>query len=380
MNFLFQDIDLITKFLLGIFTVSLLVQIVYYLFIFRRSTAGSPKLGRRNKKYPPVSIVICARNEEQNLEKNLPQILEQDYPEYEVIVVNDRSDDNSDEVLEKLAEKYNHLNVSKLKNDAKFDHGKKLALTIGIKASKHDILLLTDADCVPASKKWIKYMVRNYRGKTSVVLGVGLYKKRKGLLNLIIRYETASIAMRYISMARIGKPYMGVGRNLSYNKELFFKNRGFASHLGVKSGDDDLFINEVSNSENTTIELHPDSYTYSESEKSFWDWTRQKKRHLTTAKFYQQSSKRILGAEYLSGMLLTLSFILLIVRYEYYYYVLAVYIPGLIIKSIIYILAFRRFKENFIFLPALFLDAIMPFIYSYLHFVNYIERKRSRWQ
>jgi hypothetical protein len=199
-------------------------------------------------------------------------------------------------------------------------------------------------------------------------------------LNLLIRFETAFIAMQYISLTRMGKPYMGVGRNLSYKKDLFFRNRGFASHLKVKSGDDDLFINEVSTAKNTAVEIHPDSFTWSIPEKSFRDWLRQKKRHLTTSKFYQQSSKRILGLEYISRMLLTISFIILLFRFEHYIYILGVYILGIIFKSIIYILAFKRFKEKFLFLPALLIEAIMPFIYSLLHFVNYIERKRSRWQ
>jgi cellulose synthase/poly-beta-1,6-N-acetylglucosamine synthase-like glycosyltransferase len=381
LDFLIQDIDLFTKFLLGIFLISFLVQILYYLIVFRRAIAKTEDLKGGRKKYPPVSIIISARNEAKNLEVNLPGFLEQDYTEYEVIVVNDRSDDNSEEVLTKLAKKYKHLKVSNLKNDSRFDQGKKLALTIGIKAAKNDILLLSDADCVPASDSWIKCIVRHYHNKDiSLVLGVGLYKRRKGLLNLLIRFETAFIAMQYISLARMGKPYMGVGRNLSYKKDLFFRNRGFASHLKVKSGDDDLFVNEVSTSKNTAVEIHPDSFTLSIPEKSFRDWLEQKKRHLTTSKFYQQSSKRILGFEYISRMLLIISFILLLFRYEHYIYILGVYILVIIFKSIIYILVFKRFKEKFLFLPALLLDAIMPFVYSLLHFVNYIERKRSRWQ
>lgn len=375
-----EDTGLINKGLLIIFFLSFLVQIIYYLFIFSRARKINPPLKKDRKKFPPVSLIICARNEAVNLKSNLPAFLEQDYPEFEVIVVNDCSEDDTAEVLDSFAKKHSNLKICTIKKDRKFTHGKKLALTIGIKSAKHDILLLTDADCTVESKEWIKYMTRNYQDKNDIVLGVGLYKKRKGLLNLLIRYETAFIAMQYISMARIGRPYMGVGRNLSYRKQLFFDNRGFASHLKLESGDDDLFISEVSNKSNTVIENHPQSITWSEPETKFRDWIKQKKRHLTTGKFYQQPVKRILGLEYLSRILLVISFVLLLFRYQYFILPLIVYILSLIIKSIINILVFKGFNEKFIFLPSILMEIFIPILYSYLHFTNYIDRKRSRWQ
>lgn len=362
------------------FFLSFLVQIIYYLFIFSRARKINPPLKKDREEFPPVSLIICARNEAENLNSKLPAFLAQDYPEFEVIVVNDCSEDDTAEVLDSLSNKHSNLKICTIKKDRKFTHGKKLALTIGIKSAKHDILLLTDADCTVESKEWIKYMTRNYQDKNEIVLGVGLYKKRKGLLNLLIRYETAFIAMQYISMARIGRPYMGVGRNLSYKKHLFFDNRGFASHLKLESGDDDLFISEVSNKSNTSVENHPQSFTWSEPETKFKDWIKQKKRHLTTGKFYQQSVKRILGLEYLSRILLIISFLLLLFRYQYFLLPLIVYILSLIIKSIINILVFKGFNEKFIFLPSILIEIFIPILYSYLHFTNYIERKRSRWQ
>ncbi len=356
------------------------MQSVYFLFIYSRASYKSNDLNKRIRKYPPVSVIICAHNEAVNLKNNLPSLLKQDYPDYEIVVVNDCSDDNTEEILDNFSRNYNKLKITKIKKDPKFTHGKKLALTIGIKAAKNEILLLTDADCKPASKYWIKYMIRNFDQDTDIVLGIGLYKKQKGLLNLLTRFETAFIAMQYIGFARSGKPYMGVGRNLAYRKEVFFKNRGFASHLNLESGDDDLFINEVSNAENTKTEIHPESFTFSRPEEKFTDWFRQKKRHLTTGKFYQQSVKRILGLEYLSRMLLIMSFIILLSRNIFSLIVIGVYILNLLIKMIIYILVFKRFSEKFLFLPAVFMGELMPFIYIYLHFINYIERKRSRWQ
>ncbi|MBE0655057.1 MAG: glycosyltransferase, partial [Bacteroidales bacterium] len=309
---------------------------VYYLLIFSKAAKKSQKLSGEPANHIPVSIIICARDEAENLEKNLPLFLEQNYPEFEVIVVNDCSEDHSEDVLQRLSDKYPRLRVSTIKKDIKFTHGKKLALTIGIKAAKYDTLLLSDADCFPAGTDWIRYIIRNYSDNKEVVLGIGLYEKRKGLLNLLIRYEAAFIAMQYTGMARIRKPYMGVGRNLSYKKELFFRNRGFASHLALESGDDDLFISEVSNALNTAVETHPDSFTFSAPETSLRNWVLQKKRHLKTGKFYQQSVKSFLGTEYLSRALLIIAFVALLINPEFFLLVLIVYILNLFVKGIIY--------------------------------------------
>lgn len=359
------------------FLLSFLIQAIYYLFYFSRAAKKPDDLEKTGKEKPSVSIIICARNEGESLKQNLASFLEQDYPLFEVVVVNDCSEDKTDDVLDEFALKYKHLKVSSIKKDPKFSHGKKLALTIGIKAAKHDILLLSDADCRPAGDQWINYMVRNYRKDIEVVLGVGLYRKRKGLLNLLIRLETAFIAMQYISLARAGKPYMGVGRNLSYTKELFFRNKGFASHYKLDSGDDDLFINEVSHKKNTRTETHPASFTWSEPEKTLRDWLRQKKRHLTTGKLYQQQTKWLLGLEYLTRALLVMGFITLLLLYPDPIPVLAVYILAIIIKSLIYIFAFKRFGEKFLFLPAIIVQELTPFFYSVIHIINFIEKKKT---
>ncbi len=362
-----------------IFAITAIIQLFYYLFLFSKALRKSDDLNRRIKKYPAVSVVICAQNEGDNLQKKLPFFLDQNYPEFEVVVVNDRSDDNTKEILDQFSRKYSHLKISNIQGEPILVRGKKLALTLGIKSAKYDILLLSDADCEPAGPDWIRYMMRNYTEKTEMVLGIGLYKHRKGMLNVLIRFEAAFIAIQYISLARFSRAYMGVGRNLSYKKELFFKNKGFASHLKLESGDDDLFVNEISNRGNTAIETHPGSFTYSEPEISFRRWLKQKKRHLTTSRYYQTSTKGWLGLEYLSRMLLFVSFILLLLFTPLIYPVIMAFSGILLIKGIILKLAFDRLNEKFLFLWAILLEPLTPWLYGFLHILNFIERKRSRW-
>jgi biofilm PGA synthesis N-glycosyltransferase PgaC len=356
------------------------IQLYFYLRFYRKAFFKKSSIYKKEENpIEPVSIIICARNEAVNLEKNLPLILEQDYPDYEVIVVNDRSDDETPEILKRIATKYPRLRVSEVRNEPMFTHGKKLALTLGIKASVNEWLLHTDADCVPAGKNWLSLMQRNFTKDKDIVLGYGGYKKEPGILNLLIRYETVFTAMQYFGMAAAGKPYMGVGRNLAYRKSVFFQNKGFASHSNLYSGDDDLFVNETATSTNVAVEMHPESFTWSDPEKTLKSWYLQKKRHLTTGPRYSFKTKFRLLLENVSRILFPASFIYLLFTYPYPEYVLIIFAILLLLKGIIYKIVFTRLNEGNLFLTSPVIDLAMPLYYSYIHFSNLFERKRTRW-
>jgi len=364
----------------GLFILMFLIQSYYYLRYYRKAFLKKSAIyGKPDISPETVSIIICARNEASNLEKNLPLILEQDYPEFEVIVVNDRSEDETETLLKLLATKYPHLHVSEVRNDPKFTHGKKLALTLGIKAAKSEWLLMTDADCTPAGKNWLSVMQKNFTQNKDIVLGYGGYKKEKGFLNMIIRFETVFTAMQYFGLANAGKPYMGVGRNLAYRKTVFFSNKGFASHSNLNSGDDDLFVNETSNASNVAIEMHPDSFTWSDGEKTFKNWYAQKKRHLTTSPRYSFKTKSRLIIENVSRLILLFSFIFLLFLYPFPELAIIIFAIMLLIKAIIFKIVFTRFQETILFIPSLFFESLIPLFYSYIHLINLIERKRRRW-
>jgi glycosyltransferase involved in cell wall biosynthesis len=289
-------IKLLTYIVLGIAGSSLLIQMVYYWVVFSRVAFFRSKKGTLNHdNFPPVSIVISARNEYLNLERNLPLLFSQDYPDFEVVVVNDCSDDGSEEMLTDMARKEPKLKLVHIRQSLNFFQGKKFPLSIGIKSAKSEFLLLTDADCAPTSNQWIRSMVSTYHEKTEIVLGYGPYQKKAGLLNLLIRFDTLHIGMQYLSYALAGAPYMGVGRNLSYRKSLFLKNKGFTSHYNISSGDDDLFVAKVAKKKNTRIVIHEDSRTYSVPSKNIASWIWQKRRHLSTGKYYSVGMKFRLG-------------------------------------------------------------------------------------
>jgi len=277
------------------------IQLFWYWFFFSRLA-----FRKKKKKYdatPPVTVVICAKNEYLNLEENLPFFLDQDYPNYEVLVINDGSDDESELLLHEIRGKYPHLTVINLQKSVNFFKGKKFPLSIGIREARHGLVLLADADCRPASRQWIAGMVSGFDPATEIVLGYGPYRKRPGLLNMLIRFDTFFIALQYFSFALSGNAYMGVGRNLAYRRETFFRMKGFTSHYIVMSGDDDLFINQAATRGNVRIETCPQSHTLSLPKETLAKWFHQKRRHMTTGKYYKPKFKFLLGLFGMSQLL-----------------------------------------------------------------------------
>lgn len=379
MNFSFLTPENIQIFVAAVFGFSLLTQLIFYFFIYSRVSFSNKKKPAVNDQ-PPVSVIICAKNEEENLRNFLPKILEQDYPVFEVIVVNDCSHDNTENLLDDLKSRYRHLKSTLIKEDPKFDHGKKLALTIGIKAASYDYLLLTDADCEPVSKKWLALMQRNFSREKSIVLGYGGYFRENGFLNNLIRYETMFIGMQYLGFAKFGFPYMGVGRNLAYKKDVFFKNKGFANHLHLLSGDDDLFIQQVAAKNNTTVEYSVEAHTRSIPKKTLHSWFRQKQRHLTTGIHYKGSIKFLIALEILTRYTLIGSFLYLLIHQFYLDYLIPLFTLRYLLFFVFIKLTMKQLSEKQLFLPSLLYDILLPFINFAAIITNFAHSSKNKWK
>lgn len=294
-----------------IFIVVICVQLFFYAYIFSKVKQKKETPSAANK--PPISVVVCAKNEAENLNLFVPSILDQDYPNFELVLINDGSTDTTLSVMQRFKADNSHIKIVNVKSIETFWGNKKYALTLGIKAATHNHLLFTDADCKPVSNQWISEMSSHFTDTHQIVLGYGAYAKIKNsFLNKLVRFETLMTAIQYFSYARLGHPYMGVGRNMAYTKDLFFEARGFMDHMHIKSGDDDLFVNQIASAENTTICLSNHSFTESTPKKSFNDWMAQKRRHITTAKHYKPKHKAVLSTFFISQFLfLVLSITLL---------------------------------------------------------------------
>lgn len=356
-------------------TLGLVVQLFYYLYFFLRlARYQNPQAA---EQLPPVSVVICARNEDDNLVAFLPLVLNQDYPDFEVIVVNDCSFDNTGDILKEFAERNSHLKVVTIREDEYYSHGKKVALMMGIKGARYEHLLLTDADCRPAGPRWLRNMAKHFTTETEIVLGYGPYEKRAGLLNKLIRFDAFFIALQYLSFSLARITYMGVGRNLAYRKELFFRHKGFASHYHITSGDDDLFVNEAATSTNTRVEVDADSFTLSVPEHSFKSWWRQKRRHLTTGKRYRTSHKILLSGYVLSQWLFFGCFFAALILQFQPYVVIGTLVLRLAIQMLIFKKTMDKLGEKDLLFLAPFVEIFFLFFYPAITFASIFQRKQK---
>jgi len=363
--------------ILAVALAAFLVQLFYFLFTFLKVSTYKPL--PTPISFPPVSVVICARNEAERLEKFLPLVLEQDYPNFEVVVVNDCSWDKSEELLETLAIKHKHLKVANIKFVDKHEHGKKFALTIGIKAAVNDILLLTDADCYPTSNQWIKEMMHGQIADKDIVVAYGKYEKQNSTLNTFIRFDAFFIAVQFLGNALKGNTYMGVGRNLSYKRETFFAAKGFASHMHILSGDDDLFINEVATRTNVAVVINKDAFTVSTPKQTWKEWFRQKKRHHSTAKHYKSAHKKTLIVYPLSWLLFYAAiFTGCILQYNVLILIGLFFLRTCIQIAILHTAA-RKLNETDLGWKAPFLEFIQLVFINPVYFFSTFFVKKTKW-
>jgi len=358
------------------FCATTFVQLFYYIFFFAR-LAFYKSAAKNISHTHPVSVIICARDEAANLAKNLPGALVQKYSTtHEVIVVNDNSSDESKYILERYQKTFRQLHLLELRQEARLISGKKFPLSLGIKKARYEIVLLTDADCVPASEFWIEKMQAGYSEGTEIVLGYGALHRKKGIFNKLVRWETFHTALQYLSYALAGRPYMGVGRNLSYKKTVFFRHKGFSSHNFIPGGDDDLFINKAATKRNTAIIIDKDAFTLSDPPQSWRQWIQQKNRHYTTSRYYKRIHKFLLGLYAFSHFFFYPLFVvmLLLVNWK-----LGFVIFGLrfILQGAVLFMVTNKLNEKDLFPWYWLLDACMFFYYLVFSTALYKKPKKT---
>lgn len=323
-------------------------------------------------------MIICARNEALNLRKHLPFVLNQKYPEFEVIVVNDGSTDLTQDVLDHFAADFPNLKIIWVDPSEKIGKGKKYPLSLGIKNAKFEHLLMTDADCRPRSERWIQLMANGFSGGKEIVLGYGKYERRAGFVNQLVQWDTFFVALQYFSFALAGKPYMGVGRNLAYKKSLFEKVKGFERHVHIASGDDDLFVMEAANRSNVAIVLDHDSHTISRSKENFKDWYNQKSRHLTTGSAYKNSI--LFRLTLINFVFLLWPFVLLInlILHKYLLVVLTLWLIKILIQYIIFKFTLSKLTTGANLILSVIFGNVLMFLSMVIVFTNMIT-KRNKW-
>ena len=299
--------------ILLVFGITLVIQLVYHWGVFSKVAFYKNKRPHKfDSELEPVSVVLCARDAYEYLVELVPVLLNQDYPDFEIVIVNDCSDDETEEYLKDLERREPRIKPVQLKQHLNFFNGKKFPLSMGIKSAQNDLIVLTDCNCIPTNDQWLRSVVNCYGRSTEVVIGYSPYSQQKGLLNKLIRFDAVQNALLYLSAALKGHPYMGVGKNLSYRKELFYRNKGFTSHYTTPVGDDDLFVSQVSTKKNTEVLIDPDNAILTWPPQNFRQWMRQKSARYSTVRHYSARARMMLSLFYASQLLFYVSFIALL--------------------------------------------------------------------
>jgi glycosyltransferase involved in cell wall biosynthesis len=378
MIIILETIDIV---LLSALLFCLIVQLIYYWFylakpFFHQKAIKKGKIVLPSSE-PPVSVIICARNESQNLEAFLPAILEQDYPLYEVIFVDDASTDDTTEIVSRLTFKYKHLYHTYIPTGSKNLSRKKLGVTLGIKAAKYDTLLFTEADCRPDGPDWIRCMARHFTDKSTIVLGFSALEKYP---SKYASYDYFFSNLQMISLALKGHPYMGNGRNLAYSKNWFIQQKGFSGSNFLDAGEDDLFINEIARKDNLSVELMRESIIHVNMDESP-TWKDLKIKRMTTQKFYRRFSVNFWRMEKVSRILF---FIMLFLNIIWF-------IPDWILLGIVlFLFLIRFFTQLFVInrtagmlkLPKFYItlslfDFIQPFVDEYFYLYRIFRGKKD---
>lgn len=338
---------------------------------------STPQHSLSPEELVPLSVIIAARNEAVNLARHLPEILSQEYPDFEVLVVLDRCSDLSLQLIRTLQKEYTNLAFVEITRLPEGWSGKKWAIQQGINTSKNEHLAFIDADCSPA-EDWLISIGRHFGEKQELILGIGHYYREKSLLNAFIQFETIYTCFQYIGFAKLGQPYMGVGRNLAYKKSFFTDNGGFNGIESRLSGDDDLIVNKYAKADRTVCMLDPQSKTLSYPKSDFSSWIRQKLRHLGASPEYSVASKILLGIFHGSHFLFYTGIIFFLLLNQTFCLFWASYIGRIMISWLIFLGLRKKLQfESWLYLfPVL---DLLYFIYNLsLVPIGYIQ-KRMAW-
>ncbi|MDR0790181.1 MAG: glycosyltransferase [Bacteroidales bacterium] len=384
MDFIFYQFSQLTFCLTVAAGSALLLQMLYYFLVYGSVAHYKRYEQKRTKEHssrnlPSVSIVIVTKDEQENLKQRLPIILEQQYPNFEVVVVNNASSDETEFMLKVLEKIYAHLKVVNLYTETpnKFQ-GKKYPLSLGIKSAKNDYILLTNANCVPNSYFWVLNMVKGLAPKKNIVLGCNLYERKKTLLNIFIQYDSLNQAINYEGMALLGNPYKATGDNLIISRKGFFDSGGFISLYNISSGDMELFVNHVAKRKNTSVVLNEEAYVKTEAPSSFSAWCNQKRRRLRTAHYYKFWDKFIVATPVWTTLLFYASLVVLFLLNFPWQWIVA----GLIVKILVQILLFYKgssvlMKNKLCIFAPLF--EIFFLVFNTIIGINTLFSKKERW-
>ena len=360
--------------LLTAFALATLIQVLYSWFFLAR--LAFYKARPTSSDWAPVSVVLIASNRASDLRKNLGAFLNQDYPDFELVVVIDNSDDGSDELLEDMAREHANLKIVHLRQRLNWFSGRKFPLSLGIKSAKHDLILLSDPGCRPVSQNWISEMAAAYHAGQEIVLGYASYATRSSI-NKWLRFTAFYDALFYLSAALSGLPFKGIGKNLSYTRQLFYASKGFSSHYTIRDGDDELFVNMTAKKTNARIQISEEARVVQVKKVSFAKWLSSEKSRLRIRRFFKFRHRLLIRAFSFSAFAFYGLFAVLLILQAPLIPVFAIFALRFISIMLVFGFALKRLHEKNLLLLAPFFELFLIVIDAVLWFLLLFKPKRK---
>ncbi|WP_026777388.1 glycosyltransferase [Polaribacter sp. Hel_I_88] len=334
------------------------IQILYYLifssFLFKQKKKAN------NTEKVPVSLIVFAKNSATNLQQNLPNYLAQDYPEFEIVLIDNASSDDTEDVIESFVAKHKNIKVVSVENNEAFWNNKKYALTLGIKAAKYDHLLFSNINSSPINEHWVTEMSKKFTLKKTIILGYEKYKKENSIKNLFIRFHRLLKAIQCFAFAKQGSPFMAFGNNLAYKKTEFFKVNGFIKHIKIKFAEDDLFIKDAATKENISYAISKNSFVETDAPKSFNDWFQEQRLLSSIEEHFKFKNQFFLNLFFISKLLFYVLGAILFFLYPWQI-ILGIVLGYFLVQYIIIGLSAKKLQEPQIifFLPLLEISLLL---------------------
>lgn len=347
MDFITQQLaasSLLSLILFGVLIVITLIQLYQLLFVhlrLARYPIKKKEIGEKN----PISVIVYARNHAAYLENNIPEWLSQEDAAFELVLVNDCSWDDTEDLLRSLAVTYPQVKIVNVPIDDRFRRTKKYALTLGIKAAQYEQILFIEADYLPRSKKWIAHMQANFTENTELVLGYAPFPAATTFSTLLRRFDHFMTALYSLSFAIKGKAFSGYGQNIAFTKTTFFAGKGYASHMHLTYGETDFFINQHATRKNTRVEINPASHVLSDKKQSYAQFVKDKFTRMDSQKLFTLGNRlRLQIGVYTAVLFYLISAGLLILGFSWPV-VLAIYLFRLLLQYAVYFKIAKRLKH-----------------------------------
>lgn len=286
-----------------LFVVIAVVQLIYYFIVYGKF-AFHRKKNALSLREIPLSVVIVVRDNASQVLQTLPKFLEQQYPNYEIVIVNDRSpDEQSVFAIKEYQKRFSNVKFIDLRDAVSTSRGRKMAVSMGIKCSSYGNIVITDPDCLPASEHWLSNLSQNIQGQKKIVLGYSTYIKRRTPYNAFLHFDKLVGAVQYFSLALYNSTYRGDFSNIVFMRNLFYQQKGFTSFNHLQWGEEDIFIHNVATPTNTAIEYNPDSAIISQNVPSYGYWRLHKISLFFTRKFNSLKNRAILSSYNITNLL-----------------------------------------------------------------------------